>query len=326
MDNIYLQMELGAKRYNVLNLNQYDRNIPIEIELINYNYVNGDIAKIEWIINNKVALIQTDIKITDNILTLKLRREVTLNAGHGFFNVVIENTNDDSRIATFKSELTIEGNSINEDTTSTQLAETTIEQLQKEETNANNVLNNLTSAIEEGKLDDFAKKTDLDNYTTTQNLEKNYVKQSNITQIQKDIINLVYPIGIYVDFNANVNPNKIYTWQKWTQDVSGTVLVSCTNDTNDGDFGTLGITGGSKTQKANLSNTAFAQIAIAGGSKRIQAKQVATDNWNSTLSLVGSSANSTVQLTSNGVNVAGTTNDFNNCMPYKTSCRWYRIA
>ena len=47
MDNIYLQMELGAKRYNVLNLNQYDRNIPIEIELINYNYVNGDIAKIK---------------------------------------------------------------------------------------------------------------------------------------------------------------------------------------------------------------------------------------------------------------------------------------
>ena len=129
-----------------------------------------------------------------------------------------------------------------------------------------------------------------------------------------------------MDFRVGVNPNTIYTWQKWEQDTSGTVLVGATGKTNDKEFGTVGNTGGNKVQKAELSNTAFAQIAIAEGSKRIQGKQVNTSNWNATISMTGSSADSTVRLTQAGINVAGTTNEFDNCMPYKVCSRWYRVS
>lgn len=317
-----LTLELGQERNQFVQFNQYDRNKQVEITLANYTYVSGDVATIEWKINN-IKHIQS-VTLNSNKITFNIDREVTIEEGEGTFNVIISNTEDSRREGTIKNKYYVVANSIKEDDVSTELTETTIENLQKEETKATTVLNNLNKAIESGKLDDYATKTELESYKSES--ESIYVKQTNITQIQKDIINLVYPIGIYVDFNANVNPNKIYTWQKWTQDVSGTVLVSCTNDTNDGDFGTLGVTGGSKTQKANLSNTAFAQIAIAGGSKRIQGKQVTTQEWNSNMSLTGSNTDSTTRLTTNAINVAGTTNEFNNCMPYKTSYRWYRIA
>lgn len=315
-----LTLELGQERNQFVQFNQYDRNKQVEITLANYTYVSGDVATIEWKINN-IKHIQS-VTLNSNKITFNIDREVTIEEGEGTFNVIISNTLDSRREGTIKNKYYVVANSIKEDDVSTELTETTIEQLQKEETKATTVLNNLNKAIESGKLDDYATKTELESYKRES--ESIYVKQTNITQVQKDIIDLVYPIGIYVDFNKDTDPNTIYTWQTWERDTTGTTLVSSTNEETDVDFGTVDIVGGSKTQKANLSNTAFAQIAIAGGSKRIQAKQVATDNWNSTLSLVGSSANSTVQLTSNGVNVAGTTNDFNNCMPYKTSCRWYR--
>lgn len=315
-----LTLELGQERNQFVQFNQYDRNKQVEITLANYTYVSGDVATIEWKINN-IKHIQS-VTLNSNKITFNIDREVTTEEGEGTFNVIISNTLDSRREGTIKNKYYVIANSIKEDDVSTELTETTIEQLQKEETKATTVLNNLNKAIESGKLDDYATKTELESYKRES--ESIYVKQTNITQIQKDIINLIYPVGIYLDFNKDTDPNTIYTWQTWERDTTGTTLVSSTNEETDVDFGTVDIVGGSKTQKANLSNTAFAQIAIAGGSKRIQVKQVATDNWNSTLSLIGSSANSTVQITSNGVNVAGTTNDFNNCMPYKTSCRWYR--
>lgn len=315
-----LTLELGQERNQFVQFNQYDRNKQVEITLANYTYVSGDVATIEWKINN-IKHIQS-VTLNSNKITFNIDREVTTEEGEGTFNVIISNTLDSRREGTIKNKYYVVANSIKEDDVSTELTETTIENLQKEETKATTVLNNLNKAIESGKLDDYATKTELESYKSES--ESIYVKQTNITEIQKNIINLIYPVGIYLDFNKSIDPNTIYTWQTWKRDTTGTTLVSSTNEETDVDFGTVDIVGGSKTQKANLSNTAFAQIAIAGGSKRIQGKQVTTQEWNSNISLTGSNADSATRLTTNAINVAGTTNDFNNCMPYKTSCRWYR--
>lgn len=315
-----LTLELGQERNQFVQFNQYDRNKQVEITLANYTYVSGDVATIEWKINN-IKHIQS-VTLNSNKITFNIDREVTIEEGEGTFNVIISNTLDSRREGTIKNKYYVVANSIKEDDVSTELTETTIEQLQKEETKATTVLDNLNKAIENGKLDDYSTKTELESYKRES--ESIYVKQTNITQIQKDIINLIYPIGIYLDFNKSIDPNEIYTWQTWERDTTGTTLVSSTNEETDVDFGTVDIVGGSKTQKANLSNTAFAQIAIAGGSNRIQGKQVNTENWNANMNLSGSGAGSNTILTQAGINVAGTTNDFNNCMPYKTSCRWYR--
>lgn len=315
-----LTLELGQERNQFVQFNQYDRNKQVEITLANYTYVSGDVATIEWKINN-IKHIQS-VTLNSNKITFNIDREVTIEEGEGTFNVIISNTKDSRREGTIKNKYYVVANSIKEDDVSTELTETTIENLQKEETKATTVLNNLNKAIESGKLDDYATKTELESYKSES--ESIYVKQTNITQIQKDIINLIYPVGIYLDFNKSIDPNTIYTWQTWERDTTGTTLVSSTNEETDVDFGTVDIVGGSKTQKANLSNTAFAQIAIAAGSNRMQGKQVTTQEWNSNINLTGSSSGETNILTQKGINVAGTTNDFNNCMPYKTSCRWYR--
>ena len=315
-----LTLELGQERNQFVQFNQYDRNKQVEITLANYTYVSGDVATIEWKINN-IKHIQS-VTLNSNKITFNIDREVTIEEGEGTFNVIISNTEDSRREGTIKNKYYVVANSIKEDDVSTELTETTIENLQKEETKATTVLNNLNKAIESGKLDDYATKTELESYKSES--ESIYVKQTNITQIQKDIINLIYPVGIYLDFNKSIDPNTIYTWQTWKRDTTGTTLVSSTNEETDVDFGTVDIVGGSKTQKANLSNTAFAQIAIAAGSNRMQGKQVTTQEWNSNINLTGSSSGETNILTQKGINVAGTTNEFNNCMPYKTSCRWYR--
>ena len=436
-------LKLDDDSYNDIKWSELDKNIPIEFELENYLYSDGDMARIEWEVNNKVYLIQSGDEVSieeDNKVRFKLRREIALTEGEGDFNVVITNQADDSRISTFRNHFRIEKGSVNEGQISTSLIITAKEDLDKtitkfdtkvqamndklenEKTKINTMIDNkikegnatvdkINKAIADGQFDTFETKENhnkdmavrniksynnlaqlgltpssativdivsampngsylqlgidssfntsqypnnqgtliieranvnrialrfrlnngaeyVANYHGTNGLTtwKKIINEENVPQVQQDIINLIYPVGIYVDFRVGVNPNTIYTWQKWEQDTSGTVLVGATGKTNDKEFGTVGNTGGNKIQKANLSNTAFAQIAIAGGSKRIQGKQVTTPEWNATMSLVGSGADSTTRLTRAGINVAGTTNDFNNCMPYKVCSRWYRVS
>ena len=146
---------LGDSNFQVIKFNQYDKNYTFDIRLTNYTPVQNDIVKIEWEINNKVAVIQSNITVNNNVLTVKLLREVTLNAGKGHFNVVVDNTKTKSRKATFKCPVEIVGNSIDEDTVSSVLIETVLEKLQNEEINANKVLTNLLKAISDGSLSNY---------------------------------------------------------------------------------------------------------------------------------------------------------------------------
>lgn len=136
-----------------LKISQYDKNYPITIILLNYTYKSGDIVKIDWCMNKETSIVQaSNITQIDNTITFKLPREVALDGGEGTFNIVIENPNDDTRKSTFKIRTMIEYDSVNENTVSSILVETIIEDLKKEENNAQNKLDLLNEAIDKADL------------------------------------------------------------------------------------------------------------------------------------------------------------------------------
>ena len=140
------------------------------------------------------------------------------------------------------------------------------------------------------------------------------------------IIDLVYPIGKIEAFSNDVNPNDLYLGTTWERCLKG--LTPIGYDENNSKCNLLGKTLGSDKIKANLTNTAFAQIGFALGSKRLQGKQVETVNWNSNAEITinsGSAANNPI-LTTNGINVAGTTNEFEPYQPSQVVAYWVRTA
>ena len=145
-----INLTLGEENFQIIKFNQYDKNYTFKIKLVNYTPIQGDVIKIEWKINNS-TIIQSDyITVSNtNILTVKLLREVTLNAGKGHFNVVVENTRDTTRKATFKSEIEIVGNSVGENDVSSVFTETAKEQLDNTINQAEAVINSMGSIIQQ---------------------------------------------------------------------------------------------------------------------------------------------------------------------------------
>lgn len=66
------------------------------------------------------------------------------------------------------------------------------------------------------------------------------------------IVNLIYPVGIVIDFSVNTNPNTIFTGTTWDRFAGGKVTVGFLS--GDADFGTIGQTGGKKGHKMTLGN------------------------------------------------------------------------
>ena len=127
-----IMLELGKQTYNNVKFNQYDRNYDIYMSLNNYTFISGDKFKIEWCVNEQIALIQTDYITFDsntNILTVRLLREATYVSGVGYFNLVVYNTSTGKRTATFKNQYIVVSNSIDENTTSEVLMTTVKERL-----------------------------------------------------------------------------------------------------------------------------------------------------------------------------------------------------
>ena len=81
-----INLTLGEENFQIIKFNQYDKNYTFKIKLVNYTPIQGDVIKIEWKINNS-TIIQSDyITVSNtNILTVKLLREVTLNATNIIF-------------------------------------------------------------------------------------------------------------------------------------------------------------------------------------------------------------------------------------------------
>lgn len=154
-----LELMLEGNRFSTLSLNQYSKGFNVKCKLLNYTYTEGDIASVEYNINNKLYYIQsTDISIEDNIVTFRVNREVTLNAGKGYFNVVI--TNGDVRVSNFKANLEIIGNSIDENTVSSAFIVTAKEDLDNSITSATYKITELNNLISNTTIEGLNNKVD----------------------------------------------------------------------------------------------------------------------------------------------------------------------
>ena len=76
------------------------------------------------------------------------------------------------------------------------------------------------------------------------------VAAANFTSLA--IVNLIYPVGIVVDFSVNTNPNAIWSGTIWERFAEGKTTVGYLS--GDPDFGTIGQTGGKKGHKMIESN------------------------------------------------------------------------
>lgn len=154
-----LELMLEGNRFATLSLNQYSKGFYVKCKLLNYTYTEGDTASVEYNINNKLYYIQsTDISIEDNVVTFRVNREVTLNAGKGYFNVVI--TNGDVRTSNFKANLEIIGNSIDENTVSSAFVVTAKEELDTTITEADTKITELNTLIESTTVTELNGKVD----------------------------------------------------------------------------------------------------------------------------------------------------------------------
>lgn len=154
-----LELLLEGNRFATLSLNQYSKGFYIKCKLMNYTYTEGDTATIEFNINDKLYYIQsTDISIDEDTVIFRVNREVTLNSGKGYFNVVI--TNGNIRTSNFKANIEIIGNSIDENTISSAFVVTAKEELDNSISNATNKITELNNLISNTTIEGLNNKVD----------------------------------------------------------------------------------------------------------------------------------------------------------------------
>lgn len=192
-----LELILEGSRFATLSVNQYSKGFNVKCKLLNYTYTEGDTASIEFNINNKIYFIQTtDITIEDDIVTFKVAREVTLNAGKGFFNVVI--TNGNTRVSNFKANIEIISNSIDENTVSSTFVITAKEELDESITNADEKITELNNLISNTTIEGLNNKVDKEegkglstNDFTDEYKNKIVTNDTNITEIDTKLSRIV---------------------------------------------------------------------------------------------------------------------------------------
>lgn len=154
-----LELMLEGNRFATLSINQYSKGFNVKCKLLNYTYTDGDIASVEFNINDKLYYIQsTDISIEEDTVIFRVNREVTLNSGKGYFNVVI--TNGDVRTSNFKANLEIIGNSIDENTVGSTFIVTAKEELDTTITEADTKITELNTLIESTTVTELNGKVD----------------------------------------------------------------------------------------------------------------------------------------------------------------------
>lgn len=188
-----LELMLEGNRFATLSLNQYSKGFNVKCKLINYSYTEGDTASVEFNINDKLYYIQsTDISIDEDTVTFRVNREVTLNSGKGYFNVVI--TNGDTRTSNFKANLEIVGNSIDENTVSSVFVVTAKEELDESISNATNKIEELNALMESTTVTELNNKVDKEdgkglsaNDFTNDYKTKIDTNSSNIATLQTEV-------------------------------------------------------------------------------------------------------------------------------------------
>lgn len=150
-----IKVNLNKRTYGApLVINQYNRNVPYEFELIQengspYNPESTDIIKLEIVIGNTAIIKSTGFTVEGNKVSWMLDREMTLNSGQGTFNFVVENSNG-LRVASFKTGIIVEANSIDENTVPEPILVTIKEELDSAITEATRVKEETDNLIKNG--------------------------------------------------------------------------------------------------------------------------------------------------------------------------------
>jgi hypothetical protein len=127
------------------------------------------------------------------------------------------------------------------------------------------------------------------------------------------VLNLLYPVGIVVDFSVNTNPNSIWSGTIWERFAEGKTTVGYLS--GDADFGTIGQTGGEKTHQLTI-------------------PEIPTHNHNyekvTGRSYVGNDGSgggdAITAFTSSPTSDTGGNQAHNNLQPYVVTAKWLRTA
>lgn len=142
------------------------------------------------------------------------------------------------------------------------------------------------------------------------------VAAANLTNIA--VINLIYPVGIVIDFSVNTNPNAIWSGTIWERFAEGQVTVGY--NSGDADFGTIGQTGGKKGHKMILNNLIIHHHSI-GYEDTIEETGVAN---------IGATGNSVVSPSTNSKNTSDAgqadPDPIPTLPPYIVTAKWVRIT
>ena len=79
---------------------------------------------------------------------------------------------------------------------------------------------------------------------------KTPVNDTNLNKMQRDLVEMIFPVGSIYPTQSNTNPSTILGFGTWER-VKGKVLVGL--DENDADFNAIGKTGGEKKHTLTVS-------------------------------------------------------------------------
>lgn len=150
------------------------------------------------------------------------------------------------------------------------------------------------------------------------------INATNLNDMQKSLVDLIYPIGIYIEISdSDFDPNTVWGGT-WVLENDGTVLVSKSNSSSSKLNADVGMIVGKESHSHSL-KSAYAKIGTDASSNTLDAiKYVDEYTYNSlakpqSFSFVSGTTTSATEL-------GGQTDSENNIQPSKITNRWHRTA
>lgn len=168
MNNI--RIYLGKDTFQPpVKLVQFDKGFTLTFEVYNQDgtphiFTNDEHIELDVRINNNILLASSndEFSLNGNLAMWTLKRELTVNSGKGIFTFSVCNSKTNSKISCFLREIIIGNAALNEDSTSTEVLITVIEELKKQIENGELIIADL-----EGQSSTYQKKNDNELQTTS---------------------------------------------------------------------------------------------------------------------------------------------------------------
>ena len=122
---------------------------------------------------------------------------------------------------------------------------------------------------------------------------KTPVNDTNLNKMQRDLVEMIFPVGSIYPTQSNTNPSTILGFGTWER-LKGRVCVGLDEDDDDGYFDEIGKTGGEKKHKLTIEEEPkhSHQYAMDGGTgagtmDKIVTSSYGESRWYSNTSYVG---------------------------------------